>query len=89
MDQKVDPCVDFYSFACGKFENDTIIPDDRSSVTTFSLISDRVTEQLRILIERPIKENEAEPFKLVKMLYASCLNKSKFYLFIVCYLILY
>jgi hypothetical protein len=43
-----------------------VIPDDQSSVTTFSLISDEVTEQLRSLIERPIKETDAEPFKLVK-----------------------
>lgn len=77
MNQKVDPCEDFYSFACGGFETKNVIPDDQSSVTTFSLISDEVTEQLRNLIERPIKEGDAEPFKLVKKLYQSCLNKSK------------
>ena len=77
MNQKVDPCEDFYSFACGGFESKHVIPDDQSSVTTFSLISDEVTEQLRNLIERPIKEGDAEPFKLVKKLYQSCLNKSK------------
>jgi predicted metalloendopeptidase len=44
-----------------------VIPDDQSSVTTFSLISDEVTEQLRSLIERPTKETDAaEPFKLIK-----------------------
>ena len=78
MDTKVDPCEDFYSFACGGFETRNVIPDDQSSVTTFSLIGDEVTEQLRFLIEKPIKENEAEPFKLVKKLYQSCLNKSKY-----------
>jgi len=66
MDKSVDPCEDFYSFACGGFETRNVIPDDQSSVTTFSLISDEVTEQLRSLIERPIKETDAEPFKLVK-----------------------
>lgn len=62
----MNPCDDFYSFACGGFETRNVIPDDQSSVTTFSLISDEVTEQLRSLIERPIKEGDAEPFKLVK-----------------------
>ena len=66
MDKSVNPCDDFYSFACGGFETRNVIPDDQSSVTTFSLISDEVTEQLRSLIERPIKECDAEPFKLVK-----------------------
>ena len=76
MDESVDPCDDFYSFACGRFERDTIIPDDQSSVTTFSLLNDEVTEQLRAMIEKPITEDEAEPFKLVKRLYQSCLNRS-------------
>ena len=76
MDPSVDPCEDFYSFACGGFEKKNIIPDDQSSVTTFSLIGDKVTEQLRSLVEKPIKDGDAEPFKLVKNLYQSCLNKS-------------
>ncbi|XP_046454077.1 membrane metallo-endopeptidase-like 1 [Daphnia pulex] len=67
MDKTVNPCEDFYSFACGGFETRNVIPDDQSSVTTFSLISDEVTEQLRSLIERPTKETDAaEPFKLIK-----------------------
>ena len=77
MDQKVDPCVDFYSFACGGFEAKTTTPEYQSSVDHFTLVGQQVTEQLRFLIERPIKEYEAEPFKLVKKFYQSCMNKSK------------
>ena len=76
MNQKVDPCDDFYSFACGGFESKYVIPDDKSSVTSFTLIGDEITAQLRDIIERPINESEAEPFKLVKKFYQSCLNKS-------------
>ncbi|EFX65281.1 hypothetical protein DAPPUDRAFT_333347 [Daphnia pulex] len=77
INKTVNPCEDFYSFACGGFETRNVIPDDQSSVTTFSLISDEVTEQLRSLIERPIKKTDAEPFKLVKKLFQSCLNKTR------------
>lgn len=74
MDQTINPCVDFYSFACGHFVNETIIPDEKSSVDTFSIILDKVQEQLRTLVDVPVNDSEIYPFKLVKKLYKSCMN---------------
>lgn len=79
MDSKVEPCDDFYSFACGQYIEDTIIPDDKVSVNAFSVISDKLQEQLRTIITAPIEENELEPFKMVKKLYSACMNKSKIF----------
>lgn len=78
MDQDVEPCDDFYSFACGQFVEETIIPDDKVSVNAFSVISDKLQEQLRTIITAPVEESEIEPFKMVKKLYQACMNKSKF-----------
>lgn len=77
MDQAVEPCDDFYSFACGQFIEDTIIPDDKVSVNAFSVISDKLQEQLRTIITAPIEDEEIEPFKMVKKLYLACMNKSE------------
>lgn len=77
MDQAVEPCDDFYDFACGRYVEDTVIPDDKVSVNAFSVISDKLQEQLRTIITSPVDDSEIEPFKMVKKLYLACMNKSK------------
>ncbi|XP_065163092.1 neprilysin-2-like isoform X3 [Atheta coriaria] len=76
MDTSVDPCDDFYQFACGNFVKNTNIPDDKSSVTVFSTISDLLQEQLRTMIEEPIDPKEPKPFQLTKKMYKACMNKT-------------
>ncbi|XP_074031085.1 M13 family metallopeptidase neprilysin 2 isoform X2 [Leptinotarsa decemlineata] len=76
MDPSVDPCDDFYEFTCGNFLKKTNIPDDKSSVTSFSIISDVLQEQLKTLIEEPINPHEPKPFQLTKKLYRACMNKT-------------
>ena len=36
MDLKADPCQDFNQFACGRFINEQIIPDDKTRYNAFS-----------------------------------------------------
>jgi len=77
MDESVSPCDNFYQFACGGFVQNTIIPDDKTQMTTFGILNDKLDEQVRILVEEPIREDDSKPFKLVKNLYQACMNKSK------------
>lgn len=77
MDQQVEPCEDFYNFACGKFIKNTVIPDDQVSVTTFSLIGERLQEQLRLLVSEEVGENESKPFTIAKNIFKACMNKRK------------
>ncbi|XP_046670651.1 neprilysin-2 isoform X2 [Homalodisca vitripennis] len=77
MNPDVDPCDNFYEHVCGNFIKDTIIPDDKSSLTLFSKIDDTLTDQLRMVIEEPSAENEAKPFRMAKSLYKACMNKTQ------------
>lgn len=77
MDPDVEPCDDFYKFACGGFLKSTVIPDDKTSVNTFSVISDNLQQQLRTSIEEKSPSNEPRPFTLAKIFYKSCMNNSK------------
>ncbi|XP_026670737.1 neprilysin-2 isoform X1 [Ceratina calcarata] len=76
MDLEVEPCDDFYDFACGGFLKSTTIPDDKTSVNTFTGISDDLQKQLRISIEEKSSPDEPKPFRLVKNLYKACMNKT-------------
>lgn len=75
MDASVDPCDDFYQFACGNFIKETIIDDDKTSHTTFSAISDSLLNKLRMIVTEPIQPNEQKPFKMAKLLFKSCMDK--------------
>ena len=77
MDPAVEPCDDFYKFACGKFVKNTLIPDEKSTVNRFSIVNDQLQEQLRTVIEEPISPQDKKPFRLVKNLFKACMNKSE------------
>ena len=83
MNSKVDPCADFYQFACGRFINKTIIPEDKFTVDSFSIIYDDLEKQLNNSLAKNIQPNESKPFKMAKVLYKSCMNNCE-YIFLIC-----
>ena len=48
MDDSADPCNDFYTFACGGFNSKAVIPDHKSLNSSFTVIDDKMKEQVRI-----------------------------------------
>ncbi|XP_012252045.2 neprilysin-2 isoform X2 [Athalia rosae] len=76
LNPQVEPCDNFYEFSCGGFIEATTIPDDKTSVNSFSVISDKLQDQLRTSIEEPSSADEPKPFTLAKNLYKACMNKT-------------
>lgn len=59
MDQTADPCEDFFQYACGTYNKAHVIPEDRSSISTFEVLAD----QLQITIKGYVK-NQRHPDRL-------------------------
>lgn len=77
MDVTVDPCEDFFSFACGNWNKKHLIPEDRSSISTFEVLSDQIQVILKGLLEEPINNLDSEATRKAKHFYISCMNLSE------------
>lgn len=76
IDTSVEPCDDFYQFACGSFVRHTQIPDDKLTVDTFSTLADQIDMQLKTIFEDETFPKESNVFALVKNLHESCMNRT-------------
>lgn len=76
LDQKTNPCDDFYQFSCGQFRK-KFIPDDKTGLSMFSVIADELTEQLRVIVDEPVSPNDIQPIVNAKNMYKLCMDEGK------------
>lgn len=74
LDNSVEPCDDFYEFACGKLLRNTRLPVGKNSQTVFSEVQEIVDAQIKsILIANPVS-NESNAINLANGFTRACIN---------------
>ncbi|XP_067898834.1 neprilysin-like [Heterodontus francisci] len=75
MDQAVDPCNNFYQYACGGWLKKHVIPETSSRYSTFDILRDELEVILKDVLEKP-DNGDPEAIKKAKTLYKSCTNQT-------------
>ncbi|XP_070151013.1 neprilysin-1 [Polyergus mexicanus] len=74
MDSTAAPCVDFFQYACGTWNRLHVIPEDRSSVSTFEVLADQLQVILKRLLEEPPNADDNNATLKAKTFYRSCMD---------------
>ncbi|XP_063918178.1 neprilysin-2-like [Zophobas morio] len=70
IDTSVNPCDDFYKFVCGNYAKN----NNQPVAKRFSKIHEKARLQLKNLVKEPPHLDDGKPFKLLKIVYQSCMN---------------
>ncbi|XP_071213815.1 endothelin-converting enzyme-like 1 isoform X2 [Salvelinus alpinus] len=75
IDPTIQPCQDFYSFACGGWLQRHGIPEDKLSYGIITAIGEHNEEKLRRLLLEPVRRHTVDSAeRKVKEFYRSCVN---------------
>ena len=77
IDKTVDPCVDFYQYACGNWMKNNPIPADKSSWGRFNELAERNLYVLRDILDQAQAPGKHSPIQQkVGDYYAACMDET-------------
>ncbi|CAK9294802.1 unnamed protein product [Gordionus sp. m RMFG-2023] len=76
MNQDMDPCSDFYEFACGGYRQKTLIPNGYPKWNDVMQTLDSIYSTIKDLLENPHTKYEGLAERQAKIYFDSCLDKT-------------
>jgi len=75
IDDTVDPCEDFFEYACANWIKRSPMPSGKQSWGTLTKRSELTNADVKVMLETPIEKQPEAPFvKDILNIYQSCLN---------------
>ena len=75
LNESVDPCHDFYAFACGGWEASHTLPDDKMWYNHFNILDDNVSHAMRISLSKNWSTSDSNAVTYASDLYKACIDE--------------
>ncbi|XP_014472426.1 PREDICTED: endothelin-converting enzyme 1 isoform X1 [Dinoponera quadriceps] len=77
IDYSINPCDDFYEYACGGWRKKNPIPDGKSVWGTFGKLEQDNQLVVKNVLEKPFSEMKSKAEKKAKFYYMSCMDANE------------